>query len=53
MMDPDDMSDEQLMRMVTLGMAVVFAGPSDHIRNVCAIAEHFAHYIETGQKPLR
>lgn len=54
MMNPDDMDDAQLMRMVTLGMAVIWTTTTGDIgvHEVCNIAEEFAAYIETGQKPI-
>lgn len=47
MMDLDDISDEQLMRMVTLVMAI-FAAP---LGDVYSVAASFASYIETGNDP--
>lgn len=49
-MDPDDFSDEQLMRMITLGMAAVFVQPQD-ANLIFDVAEGFARYIETGERP--
>lgn len=50
-MNPDEMDDNQIMRLVTLGMAIVWTatgGPG--FPGVFDIAEAFAAYIETGEK---
>lgn len=47
-MGPDEFDDDQLLRMVALGMAVVWTHRDDVVSNVGAIAECFVKYIKTG-----
>lgn len=48
-----DKSDDQLMRLITLGLAVHWTAASEHLglREVTGIAERMAKYIETGERP--
>lgn len=50
-MNPDDMDDAQLMRMVTLGMAVVMTHRHEPDGSIFDVADAFAAYIETGERP--
>lgn len=54
-MTPDEMEDAQFMRLITLGLAVVWTTTSDHLgaADVMDISEAFARYIETGDKGMR
>lgn len=49
-MDPDDMSDEQLMRVITLAIAAV-SGISTTAGGIIAGAKVLEKYIETGEGP--
>ena len=49
-MDPDNMSDEQMMRLITLGIAAL-SGMCSTVAGLVRVSEQLAAYVETGEKP--
>ena len=49
-MDPDELSDEQLIRLLTLAISAV-SGISSTVGGLISTAETLAAYIETGERP--
>lgn len=49
-MDPDDLSDDQIMRLITLGIAAL-SGVNSTLAGLCRSADVLARYVETGEHP--